>query len=133
MHIMKAENSVSTPKPSVPKKCKICKKEIVGRYDKLFCSIACKNNYHIRLRRATTMATKKVDSILHRNRSILLELMGKNATQKKIPKILLDKKKLNYTYVTSFHVNKNGKMVHHIYDFSWMVFSDEEILIRRKR
>jgi len=79
------------------------------------------------------MATKKVDSILHRNRSILLELMGKNATQKKIPKILLDKKKLNYTYVTSFHVNKNGKMVHHIYDFSWMVFSDEEILIRRKR
>ena len=115
------------------RRCKICKKELKGRTDKLFCSVPCKNEYHVKLRKVTHQATKKVDTILHRNRSILLELMGKNATQKKISKLYLDKKKFNYSYITSFHVNNKGKTVYHVYDFSWMIFSDEEILIRRKK
>jgi len=126
------KNNQSISKSSAMKKCKICKKEIVGRKDKLFCSIQCKNDYHVKLRKVTKLATKRVDAILHRNRSILLELMGKNARQKKISKLFLDKKKFNYSYVTSFHTNNQGKMVHHVYDFSWMTFSDEEVLIRRK-
>ena len=81
----------------------------------------------------TNKATQKVDTILHRNRSILLELMGKNSKQKKMPKINLDKKRFNYTYVTAYHVNNQGKMINHVYDFSWMIFSDEEVLIRRKK
>ena len=126
------KNNQPKSKASIRKKCKICKKEIVGRQDKIFCSIQCKNNYHIRLRRVTKIATKRIDDILHRNRSILLELMGKNARQKKISKLFLDKKKFNYSYVTSFHTNNQGKLVYHVYDFSWMTFSDEEVLIRRK-
>ena len=114
------------------RRCKLCKNSFFGRYDKVFCSLNCKNKYHIKLRRVTNKATQKVDTILHRNRSILLELMGKNSKQKKMPKINLDKKRFNYSYVTAYHVNNQGKMVNHIYDFSWMVFSDEEILIRRK-
>ena len=112
--------------------CKMCKEAIYGRSDKLFCSNHCKNEYHIRLRQVTREATRKTDIILHRNRSILLEIMGKNAYQKKISKIILDRKKFNFTYLTSYHINSNGKIVHHVYDFSWMVFSDEEVLIRRK-
>jgi len=114
------------------RKCRLCKSNLVGRFDKVFCSLSCKNEYHIKLRRATKVATKKVDTILHRNRSILLELMGKNTRQKKMPKILLDKKKFNYTYVTAYHRNNQQKMVNQVYDFSWMIFSDEEVLIRRK-
>jgi uncharacterized Zn finger protein (UPF0148 family) len=61
--------------------CRLCKMPIVGRVDKIFCSNACKNEYHVRLRRATTKVVKETDKILHRNRSILLEVMGKNTKE----------------------------------------------------
>jgi len=115
------------------KLCKMCKTPIKGRSDKLFCSIKCKNLYHIKLKSVTNAATEKIDKILHRNRSILLEIMGKNSSQKKIPRLILDKKKFNFSYITSIHTNNQGKNVHHVYDFSWMIFSDEEVLIRRKK
>ena len=111
--------------------CKMCKKLLVGRSDKVFCSLDCKNEYHVKLRRVTRKATHNIDKILHRNRSILLELMGKNAYSKKLPRQLLDKKKFNYTYITHYHVNKQGKMVRYVYDYSWMIFSDQEVLIKR--
>ncbi len=65
-------------------KCKICSNLIKGRKDKLFCSEKCKNYYHTKLRRVTNIAVKEIDIILHRNRSILLEIMGKHKTQKKM-------------------------------------------------
>jgi predicted nucleic acid-binding Zn ribbon protein len=76
------------------KKCKICSKNINGRSDKTFCSIECKNYYHTNLRRATDAAVKEIDTILHRNRSILLELLGKHKSQVKTGRIVLDKKKI---------------------------------------
>jgi len=116
----------------MPKTCKICKKPIKGRTDKIFCSLACKNYYHTNLRRATAIAVKEIDKILHRNRSILLEIMGKNKTQKMIDKQILDKKKFNYTYHTHFYVNSKGKTYYYLYDFAWMQFSDDKIMITRK-
>ncbi len=115
------------------KPCKICKKEFAGRSDKIFCSLGCKNEYNSRLRKATQTEAKKIDDILHRNRSILLEIMGKYKTQIKIDRILLDKKKFNFNYMTGYYINKEGKVYHHIYDFSYMTFSSEQVLIVRKR
>lgn len=116
-----------------PKKCKICSNIIVGRRDKLFCSVRCKNYYHTNLRRVTMKASLKIDRILHRNRSILLEIMGKNLKQKKIERIQLEERKFRFNYLTHFHNNKEGKTYHWIYDFAWMSFSDDSILIIRKR
>ena len=113
------------------KKCKMCKALIKGRRDKIFCSVSCKSDYHNRLNKATIDAAEKIDKILHRNRSILLELMGKESKQKKLDKKLLDVKKFNWTYITHYHVNSHNKMVHYVYDFSWMIFSDQEIMIKR--
>jgi predicted nucleic acid-binding Zn ribbon protein len=113
-------------------KCKICSKEIVGRSDKKFCSVRCKNYYHTNLRRVTNKAVVEINNILHRNRSILLEILGKNAVQKKIERIILDKKKFNFKYHTHLHTNIQGKTYFYVYDFAWMEFSDDEILIIRK-
>jgi len=115
------------------KNCKICKKEFSGRSDKVFCSLGCKNEYNVRLRKVTLKASKKIDDILHRNRSILLEIMGKHKTQIKIERMILDKKKFNFNYMTGYSINKAGKFYHHVYDFSYMTFSSEEVLIVRKR
>lgn len=114
-------------------KCKICSKTISGRSDKKFCSVRCKNYYHINLRRVTSIAVKEINTILHRNRSILLEVLGKNKTQVKIARIILEKKKFNFKYHTHCILNSKGKTYHYVYDFAWMTFSDDEVLIVRKR
>jgi hypothetical protein len=113
--------------------CRLCKQPIYGRADKIFCSATCKANYHIKLNQVTITASERIDKILHRNRSILLELMGKNGTQKKVSKLLLDAKKFNWTYITHHHTNVHGKEVRYLYDFSYIIFSDHDVLIRRVR
>ena len=113
--------------------CKICKSPFSGRTDKIFCTVKCKTAYHEKLTKATNAATASIDKILHRNRSTLLEIMGKNFTQKKVDRALLDAKKFNWHYITNFHINSNNKTVNYVYDFSWIIFSDQEILIKRIR
>ncbi|MCB9227973.1 MAG: hypothetical protein R2836_07995 [Chitinophagales bacterium] len=114
-------------------KCKICKKEIKGRSDKLFCSNACKNYYHTNLRKVTKGVAFEIDKILHRNRSILLEIIGKHKTQIKTQRMVLDKKKFSYKYHTHINVNSQGKTFYWLYDLAWMAFSNDEILIVKKR
>lgn len=106
---------------------------IIGRSDKLFCSVKCKNYYHTNLRRVTNEAALKIDRILHRNRSILLEVLGKNLNRKKVSRLVLEQKKFRFNYLTHFHTNKESKVYHWVYDFAWMSFSDDTILIIRKR
>lgn len=115
------------------KTCKMCKSPLRGRADKVFCSVTCKNDYHVRLRRATALVVRETDKILHRNRSILLEVMGKNKQQKKVNRLILEKKKFRFNYFTGSYLNSRGKTYHYVYDFAWMTFSDQEVLIVRKK
>lgn len=110
-------------------KCKVCESEFVGRKDKIFCSVQCKNEYHLTLREVTNDVAYPLDRILHRNRSILLEIMGPKARKKHVRRSILVKKKFQFKYLTHFNINSKGKMYHHVYDFAWMEFSDDEILI----
>lgn len=114
-------------------KCKICKTQLMGRADKMFCSTKCKNFYHVNLRMVTAKEAFPLDKHLHRNRSILLEIMGKNEIQKKVPRLVLEEKKFRFKYLTHFHINSKGKMMHYVYDFGWMDFSDDEVLIVRNK
>jgi hypothetical protein len=110
--------------------CKLCKSGLSGRSDKIFCSLKCKSDYAYKLRKVTELATTAIDKILHRNRSILLEVFGKNKVQMRIKREILDAKKFNFNYITNYHINNQGKTVSYVYDFSWMIFSDQEILIK---
>jgi endogenous inhibitor of DNA gyrase (YacG/DUF329 family) len=114
-------------------KCKICKKEVEGRADKKFCSVTCKNYYHIHLRHASKQAAIRINEYLKRNHGILLELLDKNKTQIKVCRNVLEDKKFRYKYHTHTHLNSQGKTFHYIYDLGWMSFSDDEILIIRQR
>ena len=114
------------------RKCKVCNNLVIGRKDKLFCSVRCKNYYHVNLRKVTEICVKEIDTILHRNRSILLEFMGKRRAKITIDRIALEKKKFVFTYHTHTQTNSKGKVYYYVYDFSWMEFSDDKILIIRK-
>ena len=115
------------------KKCKICKTPLLGGTDKMFCSQKCKNYYHVHLRAVTAKEAFPIDRHLHRNRSILLEIMGKNEVQKKVPRMVLVEKKFKFKYITHYHINSKGKTMHYVYDFGWMDFSDDEVLIVRNK
>jgi hypothetical protein len=114
------------------RQCRVCETRLTGRRDKIFCSTACKNEYHVSLRNATAKAVRDTDKILHRNRSILSELMEDNIRQKKVNRKKMDNKKFNFSYITGYYVNSKGKTYHIVYDFAWMEFSDGEILIIRR-
>lgn len=118
--------------PAKKRPCRLCKAPVKGRSDKIFCTLACKNEYHLRLRRATAKAVVETDKILHRNRSILLEVMGKNSSQKTVPWSVLDKKKFNRRFVTGIYINRQDKTYHIVYDFAWMEFSSGKVLIIRR-
>lgn len=111
--------------------CRLCRSKLVGRSDKIFCSTTCKSYYHRKLAEVTRDAAHDIVKILYRNRSILLEIMGKKTKTKKVTRMLLDQQKFNYQYVTQYHLNSRQKMVNYVFDFSWMIFSDQEILIKR--
>lgn len=113
-------------------KCKICKQKFNGRSDKLFCSVKCKNIYHTKLRKITQSVAIKIDRHLHRNRSILLEILGKTLSQIKISRIELQSRKFMFLYHTHQYINSKGKTMHYVYDLAWMEFSDDEVLIVRK-
>jgi hypothetical protein len=111
--------------------CRLCKSAFSGRADKLFCSVTCKSQYHIKLNKVTMDAASRIDRILHRNRSILLEIMGKESMQKQVNRAILDSKKFNFSYVTQFYVGAQNELVNFIYDFSWVLSDDQEVHIRR--
>ena len=114
-------------KTKPPKKCKICSTFLVGRQDKLFCSIRCKNYYHTNLRRVTRDASASIDKIVQLNLSILLELMGKTKKPIKVKRLKLDKKKFNFKYHTHTQINSQGKTYYYLYDFSWMSFNNPNV------
>jgi hypothetical protein len=107
----------------------MCSKKVVGRSDKLFCSVKCKSTYHRKLRKKTKLITLTIDEILHRNRSILYEIIGDVTINKTVPRMVLEKKKFQFMYHTHTHKNKQGKTYFYVYDLAWMSFSDNKILI----
>lgn len=115
------------------KKCKVCQKRLFGRSDKIFCDVGCKNQYHKQMRYASKHAAIEINSYLKRNYIILLETLGKNKTQIKVYRNVLERKKFRFKYHTHYHINSKNKMYRYVYDLGWMEFSDDEILIVRKK
>lgn len=113
--------------------CKICAKPLKGRSDKIFCSTYCKNLYHKKLRHATKIAAMEINGYLKRNHAILMEILGKNKTQIKTYRNRLEKKGFRFKYHTHFHINSKNKTFYYVYNLAWMEFSDDEVLVIRKR
>jgi hypothetical protein len=113
------------------KNCIACQKEFVGRSDKRYCSIACKNEKNNALRKETTEITKEIDSYLHRNREILAVLMGK-AKKETFDRLVLTRTGFKFEFFTSIYLNKEGKTYFIVYDYAWMEFADQKILIVKK-
>jgi hypothetical protein len=111
--------------------CLQCQKKLHGRSDKKFCSLTCKNAYNVAQRRSTKNEVKEIDGYLHRNREILATIMG-DSKKEMIDRKVLARAKFRWEYMTGIYKNKQGKWYHLVYDYAWMEFSDQMLLIIRK-
>jgi predicted nucleic acid-binding Zn ribbon protein len=114
------------------KHCLSCGQEMQGRADKRFCSLPCKNAYNNEQRRQSRGATEEIDSYLHRNREVLALLMGETK-KASFDRLTLQRAGFKFEYHTGVYFNKEGKMYRIVYDFAWMDFSDQSVLIVRKK
>lgn len=112
------------------KHCLACQKEFTGRSDKRFCSAACKNGFNNAKRKSTRDAVREVDGFLHWNREILATVMGghKKLT---LTRLVLDQAGFRWKYCTGTYLNKEGKTYFIVYDYAWMEFSNQEVLLVR--
>ncbi len=120
---------------SATKNCIVCSKTFRGRSDKKFCSLNCKNDFHYQ-KKSSSSIVQQIDSILHKNRNVLLKRFEKENPEKtKIytSKIQLTMAGFNFSYYTSTYLNIHNKRYFYIYDFAWMEFSLEEIMVVRKK
>jgi hypothetical protein len=111
--------------------CFQCQTIIKGRSDKKFCSATCKNAFYNAQKKDTLEVTVEIDGYLHRNRTILKQIMG---TSKKeiLDRLVLVRAGFHFDYMTHFYINKENKMYHFVYDYGWMAFSDQKVLIIKK-
>ncbi len=119
----------------VTKECKVCGIAFRGRNDKQFCSTKCKNKHHYKGKKQDGIVVT-IDKILHKNRSILQSLYEDEPPKKdklKLPKIVLTKLGFNFEYYTGTYLNTQKKRYYYVYDYAWMEFSLQEILIVRKK
>jgi hypothetical protein len=111
--------------------CLQCGTSLQGRSDKRYCSVACKNEHNHRNRSQTKEAVAEIDSYLHRNREILATLMG-DSNKETLDRAVLTRAKFRWEYMTGIYKNKQGKWYHLVYDYAWMEFTDQHVMIVRK-
>ena len=106
---------------------------MTGRSDKLYCSLVCKNKHNNLLHNPVSDYVKQIDTILHRNHHILTVLLAASKIKKvKFDKLVLIRAGFDFTHFTGTYLNNQGKLYHYVYDFAWMEFSNQEVLVVRK-
>ena len=93
-----------------------CKKTVVGRSDRVFCSEDCKSKCHYAIRKKSgkTYFKIKVDEILRKNRAVLSKLNTKNGII--IQADELEKKGYNSRFFTHYWENLSGERFYFCYD-----------------
>ena len=112
------------------KKCCVCDKTLIGRSDKVFCDIQCKNKYHAEVRKHTQTAAAQTTKILNKNYVILCLLLGENCKRFKIKKLALETAGFNFNIISGLDKTTFGPKMK-IYEFSWYYSTEDNIVVMR--
>jgi len=113
--------------------CPICGNNIIGRSDKKYCSTSCKNKFYAPAKKAQPNDIKTTNRFLLQNFKIMESIFdGEKKKKIMVPRIMLDKMGFNFKYCTGCYINNQNKLYRYIYDYGWMEFSSQELLLIRK-
>lgn len=110
--------------------CLICKKQLFGRSDKIFCDIKCKNKYHSDVRKSTKNVQGETFKIINRNWAILAAFMSEKGNKVHVKKLALQEKKFDFNLVTNIQ-NKAGYINFGIFNYSYYVTKNDIVVITR--
>jgi hypothetical protein len=113
------------------RKCLECGDLLHGRTDKKFCSDACRNTYHNKLKSvAESHYVRKVNGILKRNRNIMA---GLNPDGKvRLHKSRLFKKGFDFEFITNLYTTKTGTVYYFCYDQGYLPLEGDFIMLVRR-
>ena len=114
------------------KRCPVCGNAITGRADKKFCSLNCKNKFHHPSATQKGDTVKTINRFLYQNFKIMESIFkGERKDKLMVPRIMLDKMGFHFNYCTGCYTNSQGKLYRYIYDYAWVAFSTQEVMLVR--
>lgn len=114
------------------RQCVICKKQLIGRSDKRFCDIKCKNYYHGQVRKTVRTVSSETMKILTKNVIILNGIMGEKSNQLVIDKLALERLGFRFNYITEV-TDKHGVLQFGVFNFSYHFARSRRVVIRLDR
>ena len=117
--------------PLESKTCIECGSEFKGRIDKKYCSDQCRTTYNNRLNSDEPTYIRNVNTILKKNRRILLELNpeGKN----RVSSSKLKAKGFDFNYFTSTYLTKEGSQYFYCYEQGYLPIEKDFFLLVVKK
>jgi hypothetical protein len=112
--------------------CCVCDKPLIGRSDKVFCGIQCKNKYHSDIRRNTKNAASVSTKILFKNYQILCLLLGTNCSKYTISKKELQRMGFCFEAVSGVTFTPYG-IKYELFEFSWYYTKNNQIVVKLDR
>ncbi len=108
------------------KLCLECERPVFGRSDKKFCSDSCRNTFNNKAN-APSDLVRNVNSILGRNRRILLELNPEG--EQKTHRDQLLKRGFDFDYYTNSFTTKTGDQYKFCYEQGYLTMEDGFVLL----
>lgn len=126
LNCMETANS----KNEVRRICLYCqKRKVVGRSDRLFCSLDCKNAYHRKHKNDSEKAQERIIKILKKNQQVLKEVLGeKSSLSIEMDKLIA--KGFDNDYLT--HIKKSkmkGYDYFYVFDYGYRKENDTMVKI----
>ncbi|QQT25868.1 hypothetical protein [Sphingobacterium spiritivorum] len=113
------------------KVCIECNNPLKGRSDKRFCDDGCRNNYNNRLNSDQTAFVRSINTILRKNRKILMDTLGAN-NKVKVNKTDLNDMGFQFDFFTHQYITTAGKVYYFIYEFGYLSLVQDQYLLVRK-
>jgi len=110
------------------RQCVMCNGHLIGRSDKRFCDITCKNKYHSEVRRSMKTIQSETLKILTKNFVILSGVMGESNNAAIIDKLALEKLGFKFNYVSD--AESKGGIIHFgLFHFTYRFIHNKRVLI----
>ena len=112
--------------------CHCCGQPLHGRTDKKFCDDGCRNTHNNQQNSTQNKGIRKINTILKRNRSILLAKLPEGKKQVKVSKDYLIFSGFAFGYMTHQVVQSSGIPAQCCYEFGVIFLEENFCLIVRQ-
>lgn len=111
--------------------CHCCGQVLHGRSDKKFCDDGCRNAFNNQQNSIQNKEMRSINTVLKRNRAILLAKLPEGKKQVKVPKEQLLVMGFNLRYMTHQLVLPSGLSAHFCYELGLVILEENSCLIVR--